>query len=325
MSQAAAAGARTSAPWRRITPIWIVLVVVIVAASLISHRFLTPYNIVTVLNQGVITGIVALGMTVALIGGEFDLSTGAIVMMAAVMALLLGPSDPLSTIAAIVLPVLAGAAIGWVNGTAVYRARANSIVATIGMQFLVVGAVLAAVKGQHVRADGISAAFTAIANGRVFGLPPSVLVFVALVALLSVLMGRTVFGRHIYAIGGDREAARRAGIDVDRAGTATFMISGALAALSGVLIASLVGHVDPTAIGRYEFPALTAAVLGGVSLSGGVGRPGDTAAAILVLAVVTNVMTILDYQYPVQLLVQGVLLTGAVAFYSWRQGAGLPR
>lgn len=321
MSAAAATFGRRRTPIGEIvTPIWIVLVAVIVIAALVSDRFLSPYNIVTVLQQGVITGIVALGMTIVLIGGQFDLSTGAVVMMAAVMALLIGPSHPAAVVLAFTLPVLAGAAIGTVNGLAVYAAGANSIVATIGMQFLVVGAVLAAVSGQHVRADDISAVFTGLAQARPLGIPLPVFVFVALVAALSVLMGSTVFGRHVYAIGGDVEAARRAGVRVVRTGVATFALSGALAALSGVVIAALVGHVDPTAIGRYEFPALTAAVLGGASLSGGVGRPADTAAAILVVAVITNVMTILDYQYPVQLLVQGLVLTGAVAFYSWRRG-----
>ena len=303
-----------------VTPIWIVLVAVVVIAALLSDRFLSPYNIATVLQQGVITGIVALGMTIVLIGGQFDLSTGAVVMMAAVMALLMGPSDPTSVILAFTLPILAGAAIGTVNGLAVYGAGANSIVATIGMQFFVVGAVLALVSGQHVRADDISAIFSGLALARPLGVPLPVFIFVALVAALSVLMSRTVFGRHVYGIGGDVEAARRAGVRVARTGIATFALSGALAALSGVIIAAMVGHVDPTAIGRYEFPALTAAVLGGTSLTGGIGRPADTAAAILVVAVITNVMTILDYQYPVQLLVQGVVLTGAVAFYSWRRG-----
>ncbi|MBL8583821.1 MAG: ABC transporter permease [Rhizobiaceae bacterium] len=302
-----------------VSPIWIVLVVAIVAAALISDRFLSPNNVLAVLQQGVITGIVALGMTVVLIGGQFDLSTGAIVMMAAVMALLIGPSHPAGVAAAIVLPVLAGATVGTVNGLAVYKAGANSIVATIGMQFFLVGAVLAAVSGQHVRADDIAASFSALAGARPLGIPLPVVIFAALVAALSVVMGKTVFGRHVYAIGGDVEASRRAGIAVVRTGTATFALSGALAAFSGVLIASLVGHVDPTAIGRYEFPALTAVVLGGTSLTGGVGRPADTAAAILVIAVITNVMTILDYQYPVQLLVQGIVLAGAVAYYSWRR------
>lgn len=317
---ASALGRRRIAIGEIVTPIWIVLVAVIVIAALLSDRFLSPYNIATVLQQGVITGIVALGMTIVLIGGQFDLSTGAVVMMAAVMALLIGPSDPVMVILAFTLPILAGAAIGTINGFAVYGAGANSIVATIGMQFLVVGAVLAVVSGQHVRADDISAVFTGLAQARPLGVPLPVFIFVALVIALSVVMSSTVFGRHVYGIGGDIEAARRAGVRVVRTGVATFALSGALAALSGVIIAALVGHVDPTAIGRYEFPALTAAVLGGTSLSGGVGRPADTAAAILVVAVITNVMTILDYQYPAQLLVQGVVLTGAVAFYSWRRG-----
>ena len=313
-----------SVPGRRmaqvITPIWPVLIVVVIGASLMSGRFLSPNNIVAVLQQGVITGIVALGMTIVLIGGQFDLSTGAIVMMAAVMALLLDPSDGPRTAIAITLPLVAGGVVGIINGLAVYRSGANSIVATIGMQFLLVGGVLAFVSGQHVRADNISETFTAFANARPLGVPLPVFVFAALIAGLSVLMGNTVFGRHVYAIGGDIEAARRAGIRVELTGIATYAISGVLAALSGVLIASLVGHVDPTAIGRYEFPALTAAVLGGTGLSGGIGRPADTAGAILVIAVITNVMTILNYQYPVQLLVQGIVLTGAVAFYSWQRG-----
>jgi ribose/xylose/arabinose/galactoside ABC-type transport system permease subunit len=307
-------------PWNLVTPIWPVLVVVVIGAALMSGRFLNPGNLVAVLQQGVVTGIVALGMTIVLIGGQFDLSTGAIVMMAAVMALRLDPSDGPRTILAVLLPLLAGGAIGTINGLAVYRAGANSIVATIGMQFLLVGAVLASVSGEHVRADNISEMFTVLSHARYLNVPLPVLIFAGLVVTLSIAMSETVFGRHVYAIGGDIEAARRAGIRVAATGIATFAISGAFAAFSGVLIASLVGHVDPTAIGRYEFPALTAAVLGGASLSGGMGRPADTAAAILVIAVITNVMTILNYQYPIQLLVQGLVLTAAVAYYSWQRG-----
>jgi ribose transport system permease protein len=307
-------------PARVVTPIWPVLAVVVIVAALMSGRFLTANNLVAVLQQGVITGIVALGMTIVLIGGAFDLSTGAVVMMAAVMALSLGPSGGSGTIIAALLPLAAGAFVGVVNGLAVYRAGANSIIATIGMQFLLVGAVLASVSGEHVRADNLSQAFIALANARFFNIPLPVFLFGALVVVLSIVMSNTVFGRHVYAMGGDIEAARRAGIRVAGVGIATFAVSGVLAALSGVIIASLVGHVDPTAIGRYEFPALTAAVLGGTSLSGGIGRPADTAAAILVIAVITNVMTILNYQYPVQLLVQGVVLTGSVAYYSWQRG-----
>ena len=142
-----------------------------------SDRFLTPNNLIAVLQQGVITGIVALGMTVVLIGGQFDLSTGAIVMMSAVMALSIGPDGPDGIALAVLLPLIAGAAIGVINGLAVYRAGANSIVATIGMQFLVIGATLAAVSGQHVHAENIGPVFSAIAHARPFGVPLPVILF----------------------------------------------------------------------------------------------------------------------------------------------------
>ena len=250
MSVAARPGRRRIAVGDIVTPIWIVLVVVVIVAALLSDRFLTPYNIVTVLQQGVITGIVALGMTVVLIGGQFDLSTGAVVMMAAVMALLIGPSHPAGVVLAFTVPVLAGAVVGTVNGLAVYGAGANSIVATIGMQFLVIGAVLAVVSGQHVRADEISPIFSGLAQARPFGIPLPVFLFVALVGALSVLMGRTVFGRHVYAIGGDIEASRRAGVRVVRTGVATFALSGALAAASGREVAVAPLGRDGT-ISRY--------------------------------------------------------------------------
>ncbi len=309
---------RRRAGW--VTPIWLVLALVLVLAALVSDRFLSANNLLAVLHQGVITGIVALGMTIVLIGGHFDLSSGAVVMMAAVMALVIGPADPGMTVLAVVVPLLAGALVGTANGLVVCKGRANSIVATIGMQFVIFGAVLAAVSGQHVRTEAMTDAFWALSNARLMGVPLPVLIFAVLVTALSLLMSETAFGRHIYAIGGDAEAARRAGVPVIRRGVATFALSGTLAALSGVLVASRVGHLDPTGVAQYEFPALTAAVLGGTALTGGIGRPADTAAAILVVAVITNVMTLLDMPYASQLLVQGLVLTAAVAFYAWRRG-----
>ncbi len=303
-----------------IPPIWLVLVAVVIMASLISGRFLSPSNIMTVLHQGVVTGVVALGMTVVLIGGHFDLSAGAVVMMAAVLALALGPTEGWGTILAVAVPLLSGTAVGITNGLIVCRAGANSIVATIAVQFIVTGAVLVAIGGQHVTAASISDEFWFLSNGRLGGIPAPVLLFGALTAALTILMGRTVFGRHLYAIGGDADAARRAGIPVVWRGVAAFGVSGTLAALAGVLIASRVGHLDPTGIAHYEFPALTAAVLGGTSLSGGLGRVSDTAAAILVIAVLVNVMTLLNISYSSQLLAQGLVLALAVAYYAHRRG-----
>ncbi|HRD74443.1 MAG TPA: ABC transporter permease, partial [Hyphomicrobiaceae bacterium] len=186
-----------------VAPIWLVLVAVIAAAALVSDRFLTSANIVAVLQQGVITGLVALGMTIVLIGGEFDLSTGSTVMMAAVVALLMGPSTPAGVMLAVLVPLLIGATVGLLNGIAVSRLGANSIVATVGMQFLLLGAVLALVGGQHVRAESIHPVFTGLALWRPLGIPLPVMLFAVLVAGFAVMMSSTVLGRHIYAVGGD--------------------------------------------------------------------------------------------------------------------------
>jgi len=303
----------------RVGPIWIVLALVLVAATLLSDRFLSPDNIVNVLHQGAIVGIVALGMTVVLISGHFDLSTGAVVMMAAVMSIVIGPSTPGLTVVAIILPLLAGAAVGLVNGLVVAGLKANSIIATLGMQFLLFGGVLAAVGGAHVRTDGETEFFLALAGGSLFGLPMPVVVFLGLAVFAAVLMHLTVYGRHLYAIGGDVEAARRAGIRLVRDGTFAFVLSGTFAAISGILVASRVRHLDPTGVAGYEFPALTAAVLGGAALSGGIGRPLDTVAAILVITIVTNVMTLKGLPYSSQLFAQGLILAAAVAYHEYRR------
>lgn len=303
---------------RKIGPIWLVLIVVLVIAAVLSDRFFTPDNIVNVLHQGVIVGIVAIGMTLVLILGHFDLSTGATVMMAAVLAIVIGPTTDLLTVAAIIIPIGAGAIIGSLNGLVVCWLGANSIIATLGMQFMIFGGVMALVSGAHVRTDGETAVFWYLANGKFAGLPMPVIIFGLVVFFSSILMHFRITGRHIYAIGGSIEAARRAGISTVKTGILTFIMSGVFAAISGVLVASRVRHLDPTSIAGYEFPALTAAVLGGTSLSGGIGRPIDTVAAILTVTVVVNVMTLRGFPYSTQLFAQGIILALAVAYYEFR-------
>ncbi|PCH81205.1 MAG: hypothetical protein COB90_05335 [Hyphomicrobiales bacterium] len=305
-----------------VQPIWIILSVTLILATLISDRFLTTNNLINVMHHGVIVGIVALGMTLVLILGHFDLSTGAIVMMAAVFSIEIGPVTPTLTILAIILPVLAGTIVGLFNGFIICGLGANSIIATLGVQFTIFGGVLAGVSGAHVRVDAETELFHSLANGYFFAIPNSVFVFFGLALICALVMHSTIFGRHIYAIGGNRDAAIRAGINTTKTGIYTFMISGGFAAVSGVLIASRVRHLDPTGIAGYEFPALTAAVLGGASLMGGEGRPLDTVAAILVITIIGNVMILSGLPHSSQLFAQGIILALAVAYHEYRRRGG---
>ena len=296
----------------RIDTIWPALIVLVVVASLVSDNFLTVNNLLNILRHATIVGLLAVGVTVVLIGGNFDLSVGAIVTMAAVLSIEIGPVDGPLTALAIVLPLVVATVIGSVNGAIVGGLRANSIVVTVGMQFLIIGLVLALVSGQHVRVDGATDLYVGIANGYLLGIPvPVYLLAIAVVAAQFVLR-ETAFGRHVHAVGGNEIAARLAGIRTREVIVATYMMSGFLAGVTGVLVGSRVRNLDPTAGVGYEFAALTAVVLGGARLTGGDARVLSTLAAVLVLGVLTNLMILSNIGFSTQLLVQGAVLLAAV-------------
>ena len=303
----------------RIEPIWLALLVLILCLTLMSDVFFTTTNILNVLRQVTIVGLVAVGMTVALMAGNFDLSVGATVTLAAVVSIDLQPTDPHHTTLAIIIPIGLGLIVGLVNGLIVGIFRANSIIVTVGVQFIIIGCVLLYVSGLHVRVENASAFFTSISEGYTLGIPNPVYLLILAVVAGHFLMTRTVFGRHVLAIGGNLEAARLTGITVARHITITFIISGIMAALAGILIASRVRNLDPTAGIGYEFGALTAVVLGGTQLTGGKGSMLNTLAGILILGIIANGMTLLTISFNVQLLIQGIILVSAVAFDSYRK------
>ena len=191
--------------------------------------------------------------------------------------------------------------------------RANSIIVTVGTQFVVTGAVLLYVGGHHVRVDDATPFYREISGGYLLGIPTPIYLFAAVVAIGHLLMQRTLFGRYVRAIGGNAEAARLVGIAVPRYLGLTYMLSGAAAATSGIVLASRVRNLDPTVGIGYEFSALTAVVLGGARLTGGHGSVLDTAGGVLLLGVISNGMRLFELSFNLQLLVQGVILVVAVA------------
>ena len=298
----------------RLETVWLVLLALVALMALLSDSFLTSTNVTNILRQVTIVGLVAIGMAVVLIGGNFDLSTGATVTLAAVVSILMQPTTPLSTGLAILVPLLLGLAVGAANGLIIGWLRANSIIVTVGMQFVVVGIVLLLVGGQHVRVDGATALYVAISEGYFLGVPNPVYLFLGTILATHFLMIRTVFGRYVRALGGNLDAARLAGIPTGRFVLLTLLLSGFTAALSGIVLAARVRNLDPTAGIGYEFAALTAVVLGGTRLTGGHGSLLNTLAGVLVLGVIANGMTLLNLSFNVQLLVQGLILVAAVAF-----------
>lgn len=299
--------------------IWLVLLAMVVFMSLVSKSFLTATNLLNVLRQVSMAGIVSVGMTVVLIGGNFDLSVGATVTLAAVVSVYLQPTTAMNTVVSLIVPLLLGLLVGAVNGAIIGGLKANSVVVTVGTQFAVLGATLLYTGGQHVWVWTPTPFYEAISGGYFLGVPIPIFIFLLTVLAAHWLMTRTTFGRYVRAIGSNDEAARLSGIPTTLYRMLTFIFSGFCAALAGIVLASRVKNLDPTAGVGYEFSALTAAILGGTRLSGGVGNVLNTLAGVLILGGISNSMILLNMSFNTQLLARGLIFVGAVAIDAFSQ------
>ncbi|HDQ72206.1 MAG TPA: ABC transporter permease [Chloroflexi bacterium] len=303
----------TLADFLRENIIWVVLLIAVVATSIVSPVFLDSRNILNILRQGALLGIVAIGMTFALIGGAFDLSVGATMGLATVIVIKANPATLGSSMGVVVLALLAGLLVGVVNGILVGRFHTNSVVTTIGIRFVVWGVTLIYTRAQHVWAPDMFEPLKALGTGNLWSIPIPVFVFLAVAALGHLVFSRTTFGRYLYATGGNSTAARLSGINTERIQLISYVLSGLGAAIAGVVIAARVQDVDPSfGIGR-EFDALTAVVLGGTSLFGGRGSASGTVAGVLLLGVLANAMTLLGISIHYQLMIKGLIVIVAVA------------
>ncbi len=294
--------------------IWVFLLLTIVVVSIISPVFLNSMNILSILRQSAILGILAIGMTFAMIGGSFDLSVGATMGLAAMLVIKPDPADAGSALLVITLALGVGLLAGVLNGTLIGKFETNSVVTTIGMQFVVRGVMFIYTQSRHQWAPNMYPPLNAIGTGRLGPIPLSVIVFIVVAALGHLIFTRSVFGRYLYATGGNSNSARLSGIDTQRVRLLSFIISGVCAAAAGIVMATRVKDADPSTVGLgKEFEALTAVVLGGTSLFGGRGSASGTVAGVLLLGVLANAMTLLGVSIHYQLMIKGVILTAAVA------------
>jgi ribose/xylose/arabinose/galactoside ABC-type transport system permease subunit len=293
--------------------IWIILAVVVIVMSLASDVFLTPLNILNILRQVSILGIVAIGMTFAMIGGSFDLAVGATMGLATVVLIQLQPVDPASAVVAVICSLLAGLLVGVVNGVLVGWLETNSVVTTIGTLYVVWGITLIYTKARHVWVVDMYPPLAALGTGRLGPFPLPIFAFLITGFLGHLALTATRFGRYLYATGGNSSSARLSGINVGRVRLISYMLSGLAAAIAGIVIAARVKNVDPSFGVGFEFDVLAAVILGGTSLFGGRGSVLGTVAGVLLLGVLGNAMTLMGISYQYQLMIRGIILVVAVA------------
>lgn len=290
---------------------------VLIAAFFTSQDegFLTTRNGLNILVNASVIGIVSLGQAFALISGGFDLSVGGIVPLGSVtFALLVNAGYGVPS--ALLIILLFGAAWGVVNGLLIAKARINPLIATLGTLSVAGGLAL-------TLADGVQVPFADVSDGvltrrSLFDVNNHVWMFLGLAVLVLVVLRYTAYGRQLYAVGGNKQAARLAGIRVDLITVSVYVVSGALAALAGAVLASQLLTGSGTAGTNSGLQSITAVILGGASLSGGVGGVPGTVIGVLILGALANGMAILQVPSFYQTMATGVVLLLAVGISQFR-------
>lgn len=290
-------------------PLLIINIVIVVALIFLSPNFLNPKNLIAVLMGASFDSIVAIGMTLLLISGGFDLSIGSVVGFGGVMAgkmLILGQSVGI----AIVVGLLSGAFIGFVNGFVVTKVKVNPLITTLAMMQIVRGIIYIITKalGIPLLPDN----FSIIAQKQFYGIQTPVFVMVALIIIAEVFYRRSIFFKQFYFIGGNEESARLSGIKVDRLKWLTYIISGTLAALAGILMASRMGGAQSAAGTGLEMRVITACIIGGCSLTGGQGTVLGSFLGVLLMSLIVNAFNLLGVSVYWQQTVTGLILLAAV-------------
>lgn len=289
----------------------IVIALLLIGATLTAATpaFLTAANLINVARQISLNGILAVGVTFVLLTGGVDLSLGSVVALAGVAAASFAHPDTYPVVVPIAIGILAGTACGAANGFLVARGGVAPFIATLGMMTVARGLALVASGGKPV--SNMSPALTRLA-GDVFGLPIPVLVLAAVSLASWTLLGNLRLGRYVYAVGGNEAAARAAGINAGRVKMFAYTFCGALAGLAGVVLAARITTGQPNAAVAYELDAIAAAVIGGTSLSGGVGGIGGTLLGALLMGVINNGLELLNVSSYYQQIIKGVIIVGAV-------------
>lgn len=289
--------------------IFVILLIAVIIASLLSDTFLTPRNISNIIRQNAVVMIIAFGAQMVLITGEVDLSPGSVCAFAGVLSTVVMLHTG-NAVLALLIGILVGAAFGFLNGLIITACGIPSFIMTLASQFIGRGAVLAYTDAQPV--SGFDSSYTVFGQGQVLGIPVPIMIMAIVLAIYWVMMNRRRFGRYVYAVGGNEDAARASGINTKLVKIKAFLFAGAAAGLAGVILMSRLNSGQPNGGDQYEFDAITAAIIGGTSMSGGVGKVYGTVVGALFVGVLLNIMTQMNVSAYYQKIVKGTIIALAV-------------
>lgn len=296
----------------------IVLLVLLVVATILSPNFLRVSNLINVIRQISINGILAIGMTFVLLTGGIDLSVGSVMGVVAVVVATLHKMG-VSPLITVPVALLIGVVIGICNGLGITKGKITPFIMTLATMTAFRGLAFLVANGSPVswRKSGVD--FKFLGQGDFLGVPVPVYVFLLVFVIALIILKYTYFGRSVYAIGDSREAARLCGINIFRSEMLVYIISGLLSALSALVLISRLSVGEPTAGEGYELDAIAMSVIGGTSVMGGIGGVPGTFIGAALLAVISNLLNLVGISPFIQKIVKGGVIFLAVLMDSRRR------
>jgi inositol transport system permease protein len=286
----------------------VVLFLVCTVSALLTPTFLNPENLTNIVRQVSIITIIAFGETMLIIAGMVDLAPGSVAALAGCIAI--GTYLKLhSIIVAVAAAILVGVLTGLTSGFVVTRYRVPSFIMTLAMMTIARGLTYIYTNGFPIYDIG---AVSVLGKGSLIGIPIPVVVMIVLAIVSSIILTKTRFGRYLYAIGGNEDAALAAGVKIRRVKTSAFVLCGVCSAIGGVLLMTRLNSGQPAAGVGYEFDAITGAIIGGTSFTGGIGTIWGTLAGCLIVGVINNVLNLIGVPSYYQQVVKGVIIVVAV-------------
>ncbi len=316
------AGRRFLDEQRDVLIIYGLLLLILVLAAIYIPEFRRPANFINVLRQSVALGIASVGQTLVILVGGIDLSIGATISLMNVYSsgFMANYTTPLLVAGMVILLLALGLFFGFVNANIITRLRVAPFIATMGVGAVIQGMVLLYAKKPG---GSIAPGWEYFAEGMIGPIPFPVVFLFVLVAVTWVLLSKTVWGRHVKATGGSEVIARLSGVETRRVITFAYMFCSAMAAVTGMYLASRMGAGDPRVGGlqydRFDLDTITAVLIGGTRLGGGKGSVIGTVAGVLIVSVLNNIFNLMGVNPYLQWIIKGLILLGAVAVYSARR------
>lgn len=290
----------------------IFFVALFIFLSIFANGFLSVENLINVTRQISMVGIVSVGMSCIILTGGIDLSAGSVLAATGCMTAYLMVNLQMNMYAACIIGIAMGGTIGLVNGFLITKLLLPPFVATLATQTAARG--LAYIITHATPIFGFPKAFEFIGQGYVGAIPTPVIIMIIILFIGFVILYKLPFGRHVYAIGGNEEAAKLVGINADRVKIIVYLLQGLLVGLAGVVYLSRMNTGIPSSGANFELDVITAVILGGVSVTGGEGKLRGVVLGVLIMGILSNGLIILNVQEYYQWLIRGLVLVLAVAF-----------